>query len=86
MEKYAAEFSPRALEDIQARSPDVAARILRKLRELEDSPFPRADTIKHLKGFETPTYRLRNGDYRADCRISGAVVVILRIIPRSELA
>ncbi len=85
MAKYAAELSPRAVEDIHARSPDVAARILRKLRELEDSPFPRGDTIKHLKGFETPTYRLRIGDYRAVYRISGTVVVILRIIPRSEL-
>ena len=85
MAKYTADLSPRALEDIQARSPDVAARILRKLRELEDSPFPRGDTIKQLKGFETPTYRLRIGDYRAVYRISGTVVVILRIIPRSEL-
>ncbi|MBI1725951.1 MAG: type II toxin-antitoxin system RelE/ParE family toxin [Candidatus Rokubacteria bacterium] len=58
---------------------------MRKLRELEDSPFPRGDTIKHLKGFETPTYRLRIGGYRAVYRVSGAVVVILRIIPRSEL-
>ena len=70
MAKYTAELSHRALEDIQARSPDVAARILGKLRELEDSPFPRGDTIKHLKGFETPTYRLRIGDYRAVYRIS----------------
>ena len=59
MAKYAADLSPRALEDIQARSSDVAARILRKLRELEDSPFPRGDTIKHLKGFETPTQPAR---------------------------
>ena len=85
MAKYAAELSPRALEDIEARSPDAAARILRKLRELEDSPSPRGDSIKRLKGFETPTYRLRIGDYRAVYRISGTVVVILRIIPRSEL-
>jgi mRNA-degrading endonuclease RelE of RelBE toxin-antitoxin system len=62
--KYAAELSPRAFEDIQARSPEVAARILRKLHELEDSPFPRGDTVKQLKGFDKPTYRLRIGDYR----------------------
>jgi len=40
--KYAVELSPRAVKDIHARSPDVSARILRKLRELEDSPFPEA--------------------------------------------
>ena len=85
MAKYAAEFSPRALEDIQARSPDVAARILRKLRDLEENRFPSGDTVKHLEGFEKPTYRLRIGEYRAVYRISGTVVVILRIITRSEL-
>ena len=63
----------------------MAARILRKLRELEDSPFPRGDTVKQLKGFGKPTYRLRIGDYRVVYRISRAVVVVLRIIPRSEL-
>ena len=43
------------------------------------------DTVKRLQGFETPTYRLRIGDYRAIYRIRGAVVVALRIIHRSEL-
>jgi mRNA-degrading endonuclease RelE of RelBE toxin-antitoxin system len=38
-----------------------------------------------LKGFGKPTYRLRIGAYRVVYRISRTVVVILRIIPRSEL-
>jgi mRNA-degrading endonuclease RelE of RelBE toxin-antitoxin system len=83
--RYTVELSPRALEDHQALSPDVAARILKTLRQLEASPLPRGDTVKHLQGFEAPTYRLRVGDYRAVYRIYGTVVVILRIMHRSEL-
>jgi len=52
--KYAAELSPRALEDIQTRSPDVAARILRKLRDLEDSPFPRRRYHQASEGLRDP--------------------------------
>jgi len=83
--KYIVDFSPRAIEDLQALSSDAAARIVKKLRQLEDSPFPLGDTVKQLQGFETLTYRLRIGDYRAVYRIYGTVVVILRIIHRSEL-
>jgi mRNA interferase RelE/StbE len=85
--KHVVELSPRAAEDLQALSPDVAARILKKLRTLEDAPFPRGDTVKLLKGFDVPTYRLRIGDYRAVYRIREELllVVVLRIIHRSEL-
>ena len=85
MARYTVELSPRVIEDLQALSSDAAARILKKLRQLEDSPFPLGDTVKQLQGFETPTYRLRIGDYRAVYRIYGTVVVILRINHRSEL-
>ena len=85
MAKHAVELSSRALADLGAVSRDIAARISKKLRELEENPFPRGDTVKQLQGFETPTYRLRIGDYRAIYRIRGAVVAVLRIIHRSEL-
>lgn len=85
MAKHAVELSSRALADLGAVSRDIAARISKKLRELAENPFPRGDTVKQLQGFETPTYRLRIGDYRAIYRIHGAVVAVLRIIHRSEL-
>lgn len=85
MPTHAVELSPRALEDLRAFSHDVTERILKKLRELEERPFPRGDTVKQLQGFESPTYRLRIGDYRAVYRSRGTIVVIVRIIHRSEL-
>ena len=85
MAHYAAELSPRAAEDLEGFSPDVAARVLRKIGGLEDNPFPRGNTVKQLQGFDTPTYRLRIGDYRAVYRIRGKAVIVLRVIHRSEL-
>lgn len=69
MAKHVVELSPRAAEDLQVLSRDVAARMLKKLRTLEEDPFPRGDTVKVLRGFDIPTYRLRIGDYRAVYRI-----------------
>ena len=85
MARHAVELSSRALADLSAVSPDAAARILTKLRELEANPFPRGAAVKRLQGLETPTYRLRIGDYRGVYRIHGTVVVVLRIIHRREL-
>jgi mRNA-degrading endonuclease RelE of RelBE toxin-antitoxin system len=82
---YEVRFSPRALEDWESLSPDVAARIGRKLREVEADPRPRGDTIVRLQGFSAPHFRLRIGDYRAVFAIEAWVVVVLRIIHRSEL-
>ena len=86
MARHVVELSPRAAEDLDALSADVAARILKKLHTLEDDPLPRGDTVKVLQGFDTPTYRLRIGDYRAVHRIrQDGRVVVLRIIHRSVL-
>jgi hypothetical protein len=46
------DLSPRVIEDLQALSSDATARILKKLRQLEDSLFPRGDTVKQLQGFD----------------------------------
>lgn len=59
--------------------------MVRRLAELEENPRPRGDTIKRLQGFSIPTYRFRVGDYRAVFRVSGARVVLLRIVHRSQL-
>jgi mRNA-degrading endonuclease RelE of RelBE toxin-antitoxin system len=83
--RYALRFDERAREDLRELSPDIAERIVRRLGELEDAPEPRGDTVKRLKGFAIPTSRFRVGDYRAIFRVSGTVVVILRVVHRSQL-
>jgi mRNA interferase RelE/StbE len=83
--KYVREFDPRATEDLEALSTDVAVRIVRRLEELEENPHPRGDTIKRLEGFSVPTYRFRVGDYRAVFQIFGNRIAILRVVHRSQL-
>lgn len=85
MARYVREFDERATQDLEGLSPDVAARIVRRLAELEDRPLPRGDTIKRMAGFAIPTYRFRVGDYRAIFRVAATRVVILRVVHRSEL-
>lgn len=85
MATYQVSLARRAAEDLTALSPDVSDRIERRLTELETHPEPRGDTIKRLQGFATPTFRFRVGDYRAVFRLEGAVVVILRVVHRSQL-
>ena len=41
--------------------------------------------IKRLKGFGTPLYRLRSGDYRLLYRIDEAVVTVMRVVNRRDL-
>ena len=85
MGKYVVEFADRARVDLAELSPPVAIRVVRRLKELEESPQPRGDTIKRLQGFSIPTFRFRVGDYRAVFRVAGMTVVILRIVHRSGL-
>ncbi len=85
MARFELRFDERSREDLEDLSPDVAARIVRRLAETQENPRPRGDTVKRLQGFSVPTYRFRVGDYRAVFRIAGTFVVVLRIIHRSEL-
>lgn len=85
MRVHSVRFAPRACADVDALSPDVAARILKKIAELERDPSPRGDTVKRVQGSRKPLCRLRAGDWRAVFRLDGRTVVVLRVIHRSEL-
>lgn len=85
MTGHEVELSPAAGRDLEGLSPDTAIRIARKLKRLEGDPSPRGDTVKRLKGFDRPYYRLRIGDYRAVFRTAGGRVIVMRVIHRSEL-
>lgn len=65
MANYVLEFDERATADLEALSPDVAVRIVRRLRELEENPYRRGDTIQRLEGFSIPPYTFRVGDDHA---------------------
>lgn len=85
MPAFVLELSGRAREDLAALSPEVALRITKRMREIQENPHSRGDTIKRLHGFDPPAYRFRVGDYRIVYRIAGSRVGVLRVTHRSHL-
>lgn len=55
------EFSHRAFKTLEKSDPQTKKRVLEKLKELRENPFPRG--CRRVKG-ETHVYRLRVGDKR----------------------
>ena len=85
MEKFGVELAPRAVKDLGALSAAMQLRILKKIQLLSTDPIPHGTTIKRLRGFTTPTFRLRVGDYRIVFLLEGDKIVVLRIIHRRDL-
>ncbi|MBX7060331.1 MAG: type II toxin-antitoxin system RelE/ParE family toxin [Pyrinomonadaceae bacterium] len=78
--KYAIEFKPRALKDLESIDKRDAQQILRKIRLLENDLF---GDVKRLKNFD-PKFRLRIGVYRALFNIVGNTIFVYRVVHRSE--
>jgi len=74
------EFAPRAARDLESLSPDVARRVVAKIRTLRDGL---TGDIKRLTNFR-PAYRLRVGDYRVLFDVEGERIIIYRIRHRRE--
>ena len=76
------------VKDQLSRFPlDVRRRIARGIKTLQDFPFPRGNTIRHIQGTDKPLYRLRVGDYRAiyHLDIPGKKAVVLTVVHRQNL-
>jgi len=64
--KFEVRLSKKAYSSLESLEKETAQRIIEKLRELEDNPFPRG--VSKLRG-EKDSYRIRVGDYRILYRI-----------------
>jgi len=71
--------------DLKDIPKDLRGQIHRDLKRLESAPFPSGTTIKRLKGFRPPIYRLRSGNFRVLYHIQENNVMILRVINRKLL-
>ncbi len=74
-----------AITDLQGIPAEYQIQITRDLKTLESNPFPHATSIKRLRGFRPPLYRLRSGNFRILYRIQERTVIILRVIDRKML-
>jgi mRNA interferase RelE/StbE len=77
---YDIQFKPAAIRDLGRLSPPVAQRILSKIEAMRNNL---AGDVKRLKQF-TPGWRLRVGDWRVLFDVEGSVIVIWRVVHRSE--
>ena len=78
--RYQIEFKPSALRDMKRLSPDISRRIEKKLDLLSDDL---SGDVKRLVHY-TPGWRLRVGDWRVLFEPSGNILMIFRIVHRSE--
>jgi mRNA interferase RelE/StbE len=78
--RYDVEFKPAAVRDLRKLAPPVARRILNKIEAMRDDL---AGDVKRLSHF-TPGWRLRVGDWRVLFDVSGSLIVIWRVVHRSE--
>ncbi len=79
--KYAIDFKPRALKDLESLDPKIAGQIVRKIRLLQNDLF---GDVKRLKNFD-PKFRLRVGDHRVLLYIVGQWIYVYRIVHRSDV-
>jgi mRNA interferase RelE/StbE len=78
--QYTIEFKPAAVRDLRRLSPPVARRILNKIEGMRDNL---AGDVKRLTRY-TPGWRLRVADWRVLFEVVGSVIVIWRIVHRSD--
>jgi len=84
--KWTVELVPKARRQLDRMEPEIRLQVLEDLLTLGPDPQGTSSNRKKLKGFSTPTYRLRSGDYRAIYRIEGDIVVVGAIINRKDLS
>jgi len=78
--KYAVEFKPRAVRDLEALSTEVVHRILERIEAMRDNL---AGDVKRLTNF-IPEYRLRVGDHRVLFEVEKDRIIVYRIRHRRE--
>ena len=78
--RYEIEFRPRALKDLKQLAPEVSRRIEKKLDLLRNNM---SGDVKRLVSY-TPGWRLRVGDWRVLFEPTGNVLIVHRIVHRSE--
>jgi mRNA-degrading endonuclease RelE of RelBE toxin-antitoxin system len=79
-------LAPEAVTDLRRLKANVRAE-LREAIEIHLRSEPRKASrsrIKRLRGLARPQFRLRVGDVRVFCDVSGTVVEILAIVAKSE--
>jgi mRNA-degrading endonuclease RelE of RelBE toxin-antitoxin system len=86
--RYGIDLAPEAAQDLKRLKAHVRAEVKDALdRHLRYEPAKVSkNRIKRLRGFTHPQYRLMVGEIRVFYDITGHVVEVLAIVPKSEAA
>lgn len=85
MEEFDVVITNTAQKDLDDHDLETKLRILKAIKYLKTSPFPRGNTIKKFTGTRIPLYRLRVGDFRVVYHIDGKKVAIFLVVDRKDL-
>jgi mRNA interferase RelE/StbE len=78
--KYQLKFKTEAMRDLERMSPEIASRVLRKIERMRNDL---AGDVKRLVHY-TPGLRLRVGDWRVLFEVQDDIIVVWRVVHRSD--
>ncbi len=79
MASYRLEAKTSFSKDLKKLSPDIALRLMRRVKSLPENPFPSG--VKKLMGSKV-VYRLRVGDYRIIYEVDTETKIVLLVYAR----
>jgi mRNA interferase RelE/StbE len=85
LKRFKIQLTRSAVDDINKISEKQRTKIIASVEKLSSDPFATRISIKKLRGFKPPLYRLRSGDYRVLYRAEKNTITIMRVINRKEL-
>lgn len=85
MKKFGIQLTYSAAEDLDNIPKNHHRKIIALVNKMFSDPFNPGVKIKKLKGFKSPIYRARSGDYRILYRVEEDIVTIMRVIDRKDL-
>src|SRR3984893_3363350 len=83
---FAIILAPEAVEDLRRLKANIRATVRTALEThlRRDPEKASRSRVKRLRGLLRPQYRLRVGDVRVFCDVSGTTVEVLAIVAKSE--
>jgi len=85
LKKFIVKLTHSAAEDLDRIPEARRMNVIAIIKKLSSNPFASGPNIKKLKGFKTPLYRIRSGDYSVLYRVQEKTIYIMRVVDRKDL-